>query len=95
MVSFEDRALNVKDNPLFAHGNPFVNMVDGCLGEFKVYDVCFIRRSLVTMHKDICLVSDWEHDHDGCAICSVNPQGCVVVKRDIQRLMDEGMIQIL
>ena len=31
----------------------------------------------------------------GCAICSVNPRGCMVVKRDIQRLMDEGMIQIL
>ena len=47
------------------------------------------------MHKDICLVSDCEHDHDGCVVCSVNPRGCVVVKRDIQRLMDEGMIQIV
>ncbi|KAI5415782.1 hypothetical protein KIW84_040993 [Lathyrus oleraceus] len=44
-------------------------MVDGCPGEFKVFDVRFIR--------------------------SVNPRGCEVVKRDIQRLMDEGMIQIV
>ena len=95
MVSFEDHAPNVKANPLPAHGNPSVNMVDGCPGEFKVYDVCFIRRSLVTMHKDICMVSDCEHDHEGCVICSVNPRGCSVVKRDIHRLMDEGMIQIL
>jgi hypothetical protein len=95
MVSFEDRAPNVKANPLHAYGNSSVNMVDGCPGEFKVFDVRFIRRSLVRMHKDICLVSDCEHDHDGCAICSVNPRGCMVVKRDIQRLMDEVMIQIL
>ena len=95
MVSFEDRAPNVKANPLPTHGNSSVNMVDGCSGEFKVFDVRFIRRSLVRMHKDICFVSDCEHDHDGCAICSVNPRGCMVVKRDIQRLMDEGMIQIL
>ena len=47
------------------------------------------------MHKDVCLVSDCEHDHDGCAMCSVNPRGCEVVKRDIQRLMDEGMSQIV
>ena len=47
------------------------------------------------MHKDICLVSECEHDHDGCDVCSVNPRGCEVVKRDIQRLMDEGMIQIV
>ena len=53
MVSFEDRAPNVKANPLPAHGNSSVNMVEGCPGEFKVFDVCFIRRSLVTMHKEI------------------------------------------
>ena len=45
MVSFEDRASNVKANPLPAHGNSSVNMVDGCPGEFKVFDVRFIRRS--------------------------------------------------
>ncbi|KAI5387007.1 hypothetical protein KIW84_073236 [Lathyrus oleraceus] len=95
MVSFEDRAPNVKANPLPAHGNSSVNMVDGCPGEFKVFDVRFIRRSLVQMHKDVCLVSECEHDHDGCAVCSVNPRGCEVVKRDIQKLMDEGMIQIV
>ncbi|KAI5387084.1 hypothetical protein KIW84_073296 [Lathyrus oleraceus] len=95
MVSFEDLAPNVKANPLPAHGNSSVNMVDDCPGEFKVFDVCFIRRSLVTMHKGICMVSDCEHDHDGCAICSVNHRGCMIVKRDIQQLMDEGMIQII
>ncbi|KAI5396378.1 hypothetical protein KIW84_062544 [Lathyrus oleraceus] len=95
MLSFEDRAPNVKANPLPAHGNSSINMVDDFPGEFKVFDVRFIRRSLVTMHKDICMVSDCEHDHNGCAICSVNPRGCMVVKRDIQRLMDEGLIQIV
>ena len=75
MVSFEDRAPNVKANPLPAHGNTSVNMVDGCPGEFKVFDVRFIQRSLVQMHKDICLVNECEHDHDCCDICSVNPRG--------------------
>ncbi|KAI5410512.1 hypothetical protein KIW84_055862 [Lathyrus oleraceus] len=84
MVSFEDRAPNVKANPLPANGNSSVNMVDSCPREFKVFDVRFIRRSLVRMHKDIFLVSDCEHDHDGCAICNVNPRGCMVVKRDFQ-----------
>ncbi|KAI5384540.1 hypothetical protein KIW84_071516 [Lathyrus oleraceus] len=94
MVSFEDRAPNVKANSLPPHGNASVNMVDGCPGEFKIYDVRYIRISLVAMQKDICLVSESEHDHDGVVICSMNPRGCVIVKRDIQRLMDEGLIQI-
>ena len=65
-MSFEDRASNVKANSLPAHGNSSVNMVNGCSGKFKVFDVHFIRRSLVQMHKDVRLVSDCEHDHDGC-----------------------------
>ncbi|KAI5401481.1 hypothetical protein KIW84_066086 [Lathyrus oleraceus] len=90
MVSFKDRAPDMKANPLPAHGNASINMVDGCPGGCKVFDFRFIRRSLVMMHKDICLVSDCEHDHDGCAICNVNSRGCEIVERDIQRLMDEG-----
>ncbi|KAI5398872.1 hypothetical protein KIW84_064310 [Lathyrus oleraceus] len=94
MVSFEDRAPNVKANPFPAHGNTSVNMVDGCPGEYRVFYVRFIRGSSVQIHKDICMVSDCEHDHEGCDVCSVNPMGYVVVKRDIQHFMDEGMIQI-
>ncbi|KAI5434272.1 hypothetical protein KIW84_021221 [Lathyrus oleraceus] len=94
MVSFEERAPNVKANPMPAHGNSSVNTVDACLGEFKVFDIRFIRRYLVQMHKDICMVSDCEHDHDGCVLCSANPRGYDMVKRDFQHL-DEGMIQIV
>ncbi|KAI5413099.1 hypothetical protein KIW84_057646 [Lathyrus oleraceus] len=36
MVSFKDRAPNVKANSLSAHGNTSVNMVDDCLGNFRV-----------------------------------------------------------
>ncbi|KAI5402948.1 hypothetical protein KIW84_050517 [Lathyrus oleraceus] len=70
MVSIEDRAPNVKANPSPAHGNSSVNMVDGCLGSFRVFDVRRIRRSLVEMHKTLCTISDCEHDHAGCAIYS-------------------------
>lgn len=82
-MSFEDRAPNVKANLLPPHGNTSMNMVDGYPGEFKVYEVHHIRGSLLEIHKDICLVSECEHDHEGCVICSVNPRGCVIVKRDI------------
>ncbi|XP_050896229.1 uncharacterized protein LOC127102962 [Lathyrus oleraceus] len=60
----------------------------------KVFDVRRIQRSLVEIHRDMCLFSDYEHDHDVCVICSVNPRGCVILKRDTQKLMDENVIQI-
>ena len=74
-MSFEDRAPNVKANLLPARGNAYVNMVDGCPGNFRAFDVRRIQRSLVEMHKTLCLINDCEHDHDGCVICSVNSLG--------------------
>ncbi|KAI5436069.1 hypothetical protein KIW84_022493 [Lathyrus oleraceus] len=94
MVSFEDRVPNMKANPLPAHGNASINMVNECPGNFRLFDVRRIRRSLVEMHRTLCLISDCEHDHDGYAICSVNPHGCMIIKRDIQKLIDENVIQI-
>ena len=85
---------NVKANTLPVHGNSSINMVDGCPGNFRVFDVRRIRRFLVEIHKDLCMVSHCEHDHDGFVICIVNPRGCVIVKRDIQTLMDENVIQV-
>ena len=45
------------------------------------------------IHRDLCLISDCEHDHDGCVICSINPRGCAIVKMDIQKLMDEMLFK--
>ncbi|KAI5399013.1 hypothetical protein KIW84_064400 [Lathyrus oleraceus] len=39
MLSFKDRAPNVKANPLPAHGNASVNIVDGCHRNFRVFDM--------------------------------------------------------
>ena len=39
MVSFEDRAPNVKVNMIPAHGKASVNMVDSCPRNFRVFDV--------------------------------------------------------
>ncbi|XP_050888140.1 uncharacterized protein LOC127093269 [Lathyrus oleraceus] len=89
MVSFEDSAPNVKANSFPAHGNASVNMVDGCPGNFRVFDVRHIRQSLVEIHRTLCLISDCEHNHDGYVIYGVNPRGCVIAKTDIQNLIDE------
>lgn len=74
MVSFGNRAPNVKANPLPAHGNSSINMVDGYPGNSRVFDVSRIRRYLVEMHRTLCLISDYEHDHDDCVICRYDCQ---------------------
>ncbi|KAI5441688.1 hypothetical protein KIW84_010945 [Lathyrus oleraceus] len=85
---------NVKKNPLPEHGKS-VNMVQGCPGKYKVKYVSHIRQSLVEMHRLLCDYSHYEHDHDRCRVCSVNQRGCRQVRKDVQEMLDEGVIEIL
>ncbi|KAI5401189.1 hypothetical protein KIW84_065874 [Lathyrus oleraceus] len=43
----------------------------------------------------MCDYNHVEHDHDKCRICSVNHLGCRQVRKDLQELLDEGVIEIL
>lgn len=46
------------------------------------------------MPATLCELSHYEHDRISCGICSRNPRGCVVVKRDLQEILDKNLIQI-
>ncbi|KAI5425427.1 hypothetical protein KIW84_031285 [Lathyrus oleraceus] len=94
ILFFEDVGPNVKKNPLPEHGR-YVNMVQGCPGKYKVKYVSHIRQSLVEMHRLLCAYSHYEHDHDRCRVCSVNQRGCRQVRKDVQEMLDEGVIEIL
>ena len=70
-------------------------MVQGCPGKYKVLYVNDIRQSLVEMHRLLCEHSHYEHNHDRCHVCTVNERGCRKIRRDIQEMLDQGMIEIL
>ncbi|XP_050913604.1 uncharacterized protein LOC127128392 [Lathyrus oleraceus] len=95
ILFFEDVGLNVKKNPLLEHGKAVVNMVQGCPGKYKVLYLNYIRQYLVEMHKLLCEHSHYEHDHDRCHECTVNERGCRKIRKDIQEMIDQGMIEIL
>ncbi|KAI5409556.1 hypothetical protein KIW84_055107 [Lathyrus oleraceus] len=42
-----------------------------------------------------CPGNNYEHEHDKCRICSVNQRGCRQVRKDVQEMLDEGVIEIL
>ncbi|XP_050878569.1 uncharacterized protein LOC127082379 [Lathyrus oleraceus] len=94
ILSFEHSSPNVQANLLPKHGSATVNMVEGCPGKYRVFDVNLIRRSLFEMHVTLCELSYYEHDHVSLHIHSRNPRGCVVVKRDLQEMLDQNLIQI-
>lgn len=63
ILSFEDYSQNVQANMLPKHGGSAVNMVEGCPGKYRVFDVNLIRRSLVEMLATLCELSYYEHEH--------------------------------
>ncbi|KAI5441166.1 hypothetical protein KIW84_010577 [Lathyrus oleraceus] len=95
ILCFKDVCPNVKKNPLPEHGKSAVNMVQGCPGKYKVKYVSHIRQSLVEMHRVLCEYSHYEHDHDRCRVCTVNQRGCLQVRKDIQEMLDECVIEAL
>lgn len=52
-----------------------VNMVDDCLGIYKVYDVCLVIGLLVRIHDSLSKLTYFGHKHDCAAyeICSGSP----------------------
>ncbi|KAI5425472.1 hypothetical protein KIW84_031323 [Lathyrus oleraceus] len=95
ILFFEDVGPNVNKNPFPEHGKSAVNMVQGCPSKYKVMYVSHIRQSLVEMHRLLCGYSHYEHDHDRFRVCTVNERGCRQVRKDIQEMLDQGVIEIL
>ncbi|KAI5398880.1 hypothetical protein KIW84_064315 [Lathyrus oleraceus] len=67
----------------------------GCLGKYKVLYVSHIRQSLVDMHRLLYGYNHYEHDHDRCRVCTVNERESRQVRKDIQEMLDQGVIEIL
>ncbi|XP_050876207.1 uncharacterized protein LOC127079897 [Lathyrus oleraceus] len=96
ILSFKDVNLNVQVNPLPQHGGASVNMVHGCPGKFAVFEVRFIRESLVRMYASLTRLAfiDHEHNYTACRICSMNMHAYPLVCQDIQKLLDQRTIRI-
>ena len=92
ILSFQDSNPNVNTNPLPRHHGGDMNMVHGCPGEFKGYQVEHIVGPLAELHRRLSLVG-LVKSHI-CRVCVRNPRGCSIIKRDIQRLMDEGSLEV-
>lgn len=68
-------------------------MVKGCQGNYEIYDVRFVRGSLVEMYKSLFrLVFVPSHDYTTCEVCSINPRACSLVRQDIQGLLEAWTI---
>ncbi|XP_050895845.1 uncharacterized protein LOC127102527 [Lathyrus oleraceus] len=96
ILSFKYVNLNVQTNPLPQHMGASANMMHGCPGKFAVFEVRFIRESLVIMHVSLTMLAfvNHEHNYTACRFCFINLCACPLVRQDIQKLLDQRTIKI-
>jgi len=60
----------------------------------RIHRVQDIKTLLVPIHAKMCGADLFSHDHAACNECSANPRGCLLVRKDIQMLMDAQILVV-
>ena len=72
-----------------------VNMVYGCPGEFRIFNVNYMNDDLVQLHTTFSQMDGHEIHHYGSyQICCGDSNGCSIVRRGVQLLLDKGTIRV-
>ena len=72
-----------------------VNMVSGCPGEFRSFDLEHLNEDLVRLHATFChTAGQVGHQYGSCIVCYRDPRGCSIVKKGVKLLLDNGTIKI-
>lgn len=68
-------------------------MVEVCLEEYLISDVNLVKTPLVDMNAKLYKFCLFEDVHTDCQLYEQNLEGCALVKKDIQGLIDHGILQ--
>ncbi|XP_039682835.1 uncharacterized protein [Medicago truncatula] len=86
-LTFTDPDAVAQNNPLPTHG-PAVNMIQDDQEEARILSVGDIKTPLVPIHVKMCRATLFNHNHETCDICSMDPRGCIQVQNDVQGLLN-------
>jgi hypothetical protein len=92
LLSFKEAGPNVKGNPLPGHSGENVNHVASAEGLIR--DVADIRTPLISVREALLSYDQFTDMHAGCEVCEKDPRYCAKMKACLQKLMDQGLVQI-
>ncbi|GAU52036.1 hypothetical protein TSUD_418760, partial [Trifolium subterraneum] len=94
LISFKEEGPNVKDNPLPEHAGLSVNAVEEIEEQSLIKKVTKIKASMSVIQEKLIGYDEFEEIHSNCKVCSTNPEGCQKMRDCLQKLMDQGLVQI-
>lgn len=92
ILSFRDLGPNVKSNPFPAHGT--VNAIEEASDGDVIKDVTDIKTPLLAFHVRLVEVGLVSACHKDCEECTIHPGGCEMVRKDVQDLMNQGVLHV-
>lgn len=92
ILSFGDTSPNVKYNPLPAHGS--VSAIDDEPDEGMILDATKIKTLLRDFHAKLVEAGLLKNCHKSCEECTIGPKGYEMVRKDIQELINQGVLQV-
>lgn len=92
ILSFRDLGPNVKSNHLPSHGT--FNAIEEASDGDVIKDVANIKNPLLAFHARLVEVGLVSACHKYCEECAIHLGGCEMVRKDVQDLMNQGVLQV-
>jgi len=91
---FKENGPNVKNDPLPGYNGPNVNVVEESEDFDEIKIVEEVRTPLLMVYTKLAKCGLIKGTHDNCEECATSPEGCQLVKEQVQELMNLGILQI-
>jgi hypothetical protein len=84
----------VKNNPLLGYNGPNINVVEEGADFDDIKKVEDVRTPLSMVHSRLAKCGLIKGTHFNCEECALSPKGCQLVKKQVQELINQGILQI-
>jgi hypothetical protein len=93
-LSFKEKGPDVKNNPLPGYNGPNINAIEESADFDEIKRIEDVKTPLLMVHAKLVKFGLIEGTHDNCEECALSPKGCQMVKKQVQELMNQGILQI-
>lgn len=94
IISFTPEGLNVKGNLMSGHNGPTINVIEGLENDILIQRVDQVNTPISKILEKLIGYKSLEELHVDCKICLINLDTCGRMKKCLQQMMDQGLVQI-
>lgn len=94
IIYFTTENPNIKNNPIPGHAGPTINVVEVSEDNVLIRKINQVKTHMTRIHEKLIGYEKFEKLHANCEVCLLNLDKCKKVKKCLQLMMDQGLVQI-